>query len=166
MAKDTSKQTTSGRPTIEVTPEGLEELKAELSELKDIKLPTVIKRLTEAREYGDLSENAEYHDAKDEQQLIETRIDDIEEVISNAKVVMNTKSTTKIGMGSTVEIKKSGNKSTKTIQIVGEFESNPLEDKISNVSPLGKALVGRKAGDETVVVAPSGNIQYQIVKIK
>ncbi len=157
---------TNGRKPTEVTKEGLQDLKNELKELKEVKLPAVIKRVTEAREYGDLSENAEYHDAKDEHRFIETRIEDIEEIIANAKVVQNTKSTTTIGMGSKVKIQKKGNKKFRIVQIVGEFEADPAEDKVSNVSPLGKALVGKKVGGEAVVKAPGGSTTYQIVEIK
>lgn len=157
---------TTNLKQIELTKTGLDDLKAELSELKDIKLPATIKRVTEAREYGDLSENSEYHDAKDEQRLLETRIDEIEAILSQAKVISTTRSTAKVGVGSEVEVRKKGAKSTKTLQIVGEFEANPLENKISNVSPIGKAIMGKKKGDEVKAVTPSGEISYEIVEIK
>lgn len=151
---------------IELTKTGLEDLKAELTELKDIKLPAAIKRVTEAREYGDLSENSEYHDAKDEQRLLETRIDEIEAILSQAKVIATTRSTLKVGVGSEVEIRKKGAKTTKKLQIVGEFEANPMENKISNASPIGKAIMNKKKGDVVLVVTPSGEISYEIVEIK
>ena len=116
---------------IELTKNGLEELKEEVRQLKEDKLPAVIKRVAEAREYGDLSENAEYHDAKDEQRLIETRIDEIEDILAQAKVVNTTRSTTKVGVGSNIVVRKSSGKKTLSIQIVGEFEADPLENKIS-----------------------------------
>jgi transcription elongation factor GreA len=159
-----SKQTTIKQ--IELTKNGLEELKAELSDLKDNKLPVTIKRVTTAREYGDLSENAEYHDAKDEQRLLETRIDEIEGILAQAKVVSTTRSNLKIGVGSEVEVRKKGTKTSKFLQIVGEFEASPLENKISSASPLGKAIMGKKNGDVVMVNAPSGQISYEIIKIK
>lgn len=157
---------TNTNDRIELTKAGLEELKSELSELKDVRLPAVIKRVAEAREYGDLSENAEYHDAKDEQRLIETRIDEIEAVLTQAKVVSATTSTTKIGIGSEVDVRKSGQKTVKTYTIVGEYEADPLESKISNASPLGKALMGKKKGDTVVVKAPAGEISYEVIQIR
>jgi transcription elongation factor GreA len=151
---------------IEVTKEGLEELQAELTELKEVKLPTVIKRVSKAREYGDLSENAEYHSAKEEQEFVETRIDEIETILARAKVVKQTKSSTTIGVGSTVVVRKKGAKASLTLLIVGEFEANPSENKISSASPLGKALIGKKKGDTTMVKAPAGLIEYSIQDIK
>jgi len=151
---------------IELTKTGLEDLKAELTELKDIKLPATIKRVTEAREYGDLSENSEYHDAKDEQRLLETRIDEIESILSQAKVITTTRSTLKVGVGSEVEVRKKGAKTTKKLQIVGEFEASPMENKISNASPIGKAIMSKKKGDVVLVNTPSGEISYEIIEIK
>lgn len=158
--------TTAVNKVTEISKEGLEDLKSELKELLEVKLPAVIKRVAEAREYGDLSENSEYHDAKDEQNLVETRIADIEGVVNSAKVVKNTTSTTIIGMGSKVKIQSKGKNTTRTVQIVGEYEADPKEDKISNVSPLGKALTGKKKGEEAVVNAPAGISTFKIVEIK
>lgn len=152
--------------TIELTKEGLEELRSELAELKEIKLTAVIKRVSKAREYGDLSENAEYHAAKEEQEFLETRIEEIEDIISRAVVIKNTRSQSKIGVGSVVTVTKKGSKDKKVFTIVGEFEANPLENKISSVSPLGKALVGKKKGDTTEVKAPAGIMEYTIKDIK
>ena len=131
----------------------MQELKEELKELKEVKLPEAIKRVTAAREYGDLSENAEYHDARDEQEFIHTRIDDIEEIIANAKVVKGTRSQTVIGIGSTVTVKKNDSKTKQEFQIVGEYEADPMENKFQRVS-LGKALIGKRQGDEVSVKAP------------
>ncbi len=153
-------------PTIELTKEGFDELQAELAELRDVKLPAVIARVAKAREHGDLSENAEYHSAQDDQQLIETRIAEIDSILSKAKVVQHTKSSLKVGIGSKVEVKKKGAKKGTTFSIVGEYESNPAEGKISSVSPLGKALIGKKKGDTVQVEAPSGTISYEILQIK
>lgn len=151
---------------IELTKEGLEEIKAELTELVEIKLPAIIVRVAKAREHGDLSENAEYHSARDDQQLLQARIDELQNIVENAVVIKNTKSTSKIGMGSTVTIKKVGSKSERTIHIVGEFEADPMANKISVGSPLGEALVGKKKGDIVVVKAPAGEIKYEIKNIK
>lgn len=152
---------------IQISQEGFDELKAELEELKKVKLPAVIKRVGIARDHGDLSENAEYHSARDEQQLVETRIDEIEEIISKATVVKATKSASKIGMGSTVQITKKGDsKKSKTVTIVGEFETDAGTNKVSSASPLGKALIGKKKGDEVSVVAPNGTTTYIVSSIK
>lgn len=157
---------TTNQKQIELTHTGLKDLQTELSELKDEKLPASIKRVAEAREYGDLSENSEYHDAKDEQRLLETRIDEIEAVLAQAKVVTATKSTVRVGIGSEIEVVKKGTKTSKKFQIVGEFEANPLENKISNASPIGKAMMGKKKDDSVVVNTPSGEISYKIIEIK
>lgn len=151
---------------IELTKEGLEEIKSELAELVDIKLPAVIDRVAKAREHGDLSENAEYHSARDDQQLLQARIDELQNIVENAVVVKQTKSHNKVGMGSQVTIKKVGTKKEKTINIVGEFEADPAANKISIGSPLGEALVGKKKGDKAVVKAPAGEIAYEITKIQ
>lgn len=150
----------------EVTKQGLEELKKELAELVDIKLPEVIERVARAREYGDLSENAEYHSAREDQQLIETRIDEIQTVVNSAHVVATSKSTSKVTIGNTVIVTVKGKKSKLTFHMVGEFEANPAEDKISVGSPVGKALMNKKKGDEVKVVTPGGEIVYVVQEIK
>lgn len=150
---------------IVLTQKGVDDLKAELEELKTVKLPAVIDRVAKAREYGDLSENSEYHSARDEQQLIETRIDEIVEILAKAKTVKNTTGHSKVGMGSKVELKQGKSKAF-TVTIVGEFEAEPGEPTISSVSPLGKALMGKKKGDTVQVKAPAGEVEYTIVSIK
>jgi transcription elongation factor GreA len=152
---------------IQLTKEGLEDLQAELTELKEVKLPAVVERVAAARAHGDLSENAEYHDAKEEQNFVDTRISEIEDVIDRAEVVKQTTSSTKVGVGSTVKthLEKNAKKSF-TFHIVGEYESNPAEGKISAVSPLGHSLMGKKSGDKAIVVAPAGEIVYVIDGIK
>lgn len=151
---------------IELTKEGLEDLQSELEELKNVRLPAVIDRVAKAREHGDLSENAEYHSARDDQQLLETRVEEIENILANATVVQYTKSHAKVGIGSTVVLKKGSAKKSVTFTVVGEFESDPLNGKISSVSPLGKALMGKKKGDQVKVEAPGGSITYEILEIK
>lgn len=154
--------------TIQVTQEGLEELQRELKELVEVKLPANVERVSKAREYGDLAENAEYHSAKEDQTLIETRIDEIEKILAMAQVVQNTRSSTKVGMGSTVVVCITSKKKSKpqTFTIVGEFEAIPSEGKVSSVSPLGKALMGKKKGDVVMVNAPAGEVEYEILEIK
>jgi transcription elongation factor GreA len=152
---------------IELTQEGFDELTQELNELKEVKLPAVIERVAKAREYGDLAENSEYHSARDDQQLIETRIEQIEGIIRQAIIVKHTKSLKKVGIGSVVTITKKGDKKNhKTIEISGDFEADPSNNKISSGSPMGKALIGKKKGDAAVVKAPAGEVTYTIDEIK
>lgn len=151
---------------IEVTQAGFDELKTELNELLDKKLPETIARVATAREHGDLSENAEYHSARDEQQLLEARIDEIQHVFSIAKVVKIRQSAGVVSLGSQVKIKNLQSGSSKTVILVGEFEAKPAENKISSASPLGKALVGKKKGDKISVAAPAGELEYSIEAIK
>jgi transcription elongation factor GreA len=151
---------------IQLTVSGLAELKSELEELVEIKLPAIIKRVATARAHGDLSENAEYHNAREDQQLLQTKIDEIQDIIANAEVVENTLSHDKVGMGSTVTVELQGKKNKSfTYHIVGEFEADPKEGRVSIDSPLGKALAGKKKGDKAVVQAPAGEINYTIKKI-
>lgn len=156
----------SNSKQIELTKEGLEELTRELQELKEKKLPQVIDRVAKAREYGDLSENSEYHSARDEQQLIEARIEEVEYNLANAKIVKATKSHDKVGIGSVVTLVQDGKKGDFEVTIVGEFESTPGQSKISSVSPMGKALMGKKKGDSATVKAPAGEMVYTIKSIK
>jgi len=153
--------------TVVLTQEGLEELQAELEELKTVKLPQVVERVVAARTHGDLKENAEYHSAKEEQQLTETRISQIEDVLQRVKVVKHTTSHSQVGIGSQVTVFKKGQKSSKrTFHIVGEYEANPQEGKVSSASPLGKALFGKKKGETAVVKAPSGQVEWVLDSIK
>lgn len=163
MAKD---QNVINGP-VELTKDGLEELKDELKELEEVKLPQVVERVAAAREKGDLSENADYQSGKEEQEFVQTRIDEIKDVLARAKVVQQTRSTTIVGVGSLVSIVIKGKAQKKySYQIVGEFEADPEEGKVSSVSPLGKALMGKKKGDEVKVKAPAGEVMYQIKEIK
>jgi transcription elongation factor GreA len=123
--------------------------------------------VAKAREHGDLSENSEYKGAKDDQTVVEARIDEIETVLAKAKVVKQTKSHTKVGIGSVVVVVRVDTPNKKfTFTIVGEFQSDPPEGKISSVSPLGIALMGKKKGDKCEVNAPAGKIVYIIKEIK
>lgn len=153
--------------TIQLTKDGLEDLQKELTELVEVKLPAVVARVAKAREQGDLSENAEYSNAREDQTLIEARIAEIERILERAQVVAATKSHTKVGIGSKLVVTLKGKKNKKmTLLIVGEFEADPQKGKVSAVSPLGKALMGKAVGDQAVVKAPAGEIIYTIVEIK
>jgi transcription elongation factor GreA len=150
--------------TIQLTQTGVDELNQELDELIKVKVPKVIERVANAREQGDLSENADYQSARDEQDILQARINEIETILARAKVISNKKGIATVGMGSTVILKLAGKKITYTL--VGEFEADPEGGKISVVSPLGKALMGKKKGDSISVKAPIGEVTYEIVEIK
>jgi transcription elongation factor GreA len=144
--------------------EGLAKIKEELHKLKTIKRQEIAARLEYAKSLGDLSENAEYQEAKEEQSLIESQIAELEEQIRNAKVIKKTNSTDKVSVGSTVLVKSDLGEDTYTI--VGSGEANPAEGKISNESPLGKAFLERKVGESVEVKTPSGVLIYKILEIR
>ncbi|MCW3015281.1 MAG: transcription elongation factor GreA [Solirubrobacterales bacterium] len=148
-----------------LTYEGLESLKIELEELSTVKRREVAGRIKEAREFGDISENSEYDDAKNEQAMLETRIAQIEEKIRSAQVVSaEDVSTDVVGVGVTVSVKFEDGKAGK-FTIVGSAEAKPPE-KLSNESPVGKALMGRKKGEEVIVQLPTGKSRkLKITKI-
>ncbi len=146
----------------EMTQAGLDKLKNELTELKKNKRPAVIKRIKEARELGDLSENADYQDAREEQAFIEGRIKELEAMIKDAHVVGGVAQGT-VGMGSKVEVSTGSDKMT--FEIVGPNESDPSSGSISNESPIGRALIGHKAGEQVGVETPGGVVEYQILKV-
>ncbi len=148
-----------------LTKEGLNELQEELKDLKENKRPEVISQIKEARAQGDLSENAEYHAAKDKQGQIEARIKELEYIIDNASIISGTKSST-IKIGSTVEIEYIDDKETDTYQIVGSTEADPFENKISNESPIAVAILGKKVGETVSIESPNGNYDIKIVSIK
>jgi transcription elongation factor GreA len=150
---------------IFLTKEGLSELQEELKDLKENKRPEVINQIKEARAQGDLSENAEYHAAKDKQGQIEARIKELEYLIDNATIISSTKSST-VKIGSTVEIEYVDDKETDTYQIVGSTEADPFENKISNESPIAVAIIGKKVGDTVSIESPNGNYDIKIVSIK
>ena len=158
----------TNQPTnqTELTSEGLNELKEELKELEEDKLPAAIERVATAREHGDLSENSEYHSARDDKELVETRIDQIKSILENAVVVKATKSHQHVGIGSRVTLTKKGSTKKIVYVLVGEYEADPVNGKISVASPLGKALLKKKVGDSAVVSAPAGKTEYTIVEIK
>jgi len=148
-----------------VSPERLEELKAELEDLKINKRIEVAKRLKRAKELGDLSENSEYIEAREEQSQIERKIYELEDLIKNAILIKKPKAHSEtIQIGSTVIVERNG--ATKTITIVGSSETKPEEGRISNESPLGKALLGKHAHEKVVIATPNGKVEYLIQSIE
>lgn len=149
---------------IYLTKQGLDELKKEHEELVKVKRPDVLSRVSSARDMGDLSENAEYTAARDELTFIDGRIGELEEILKQAVVIDgNGKSHKNIQLGSTVTLNVKGKKEVFTV--VGEWEADPKERKISHESPLGKALLDRKVGDTVEVEAPAGRILYTVAAI-
>ena len=147
---------------VYLTAEGLEKLKAELKELMAVQRPRVAARIHEAKLDGDLSENAEYEDAKQEQSFLEGRIATLELQLRNAEVIEKANGD-KVGIGSKVVIK--GSQGEETFTIVGSAEAAPREGRISNESPVGAALMGRKKGEKVVVQAPQGPTEFTVVRI-
>ena len=148
-----------------LTQEGLTNLKSELEHLSTIRRREVAARIKEAREFGDISENAEYDDAKNEQAMLESRIALLEEKLRSATVIdASDLGTDVVGVGSIVHVKDDGGKSSK-YTIVGSAEAKPAEMKLSNESPIGKALIGHKRGEEVVVSTPRGERKLKITKI-
>lgn len=145
----------------QITAEGKKELETELVELKS-RRGEVADKISEARDFGDLSENAEYDAAREEQGLLETRIAEIEDILNNAEIIKATNKST-IGLGSRVELKTGTKKVTYTI--VGPVEADPLEGKVSNESPIGMALYGKKVDDKVTITTPKGDISYTIVSV-
>lgn len=147
---------------IQLTEQGFSKLKEELDDLIVHKRPAVIARIARAREFGDLSENSEYDDARNEQSFIEGRIQEIEDIMKRAKIVSKL-SNGQVGIGSTVKIEVEGGH--EVYQIVGATESDPMNNKISIESPIGNALVGAAPGDEVKVKTPGGEVIYKIIEI-
>jgi transcription elongation factor GreA len=142
---------------------GLEKLKAELDALVNVRRPEIATRIHDAKEHGDITENAEYEDAKNEQAFIEGRIQALTSLIKNAVIIDENHSTTHVQIGSTVVIQ--GDAGQETYTIVGSAEAAPQEGRISNESPVGRALLGRKKGDRVTVSVPAGDSIYTIVGI-
>jgi transcription elongation factor GreA len=149
-----------------MTQQGYDTLVAELQELKDDKLPAAIARLSLARSYGDLSENAEYHSAKEDLDMLNGRISELEYLVSQAQVVTTTTVNGHVSMGSQVVVEVDGKNGHHTFHIVGEWEADPSQKKISEKSPLGQALVGKKAGESVTVEVPAGKVIYKIREVK
>lgn len=142
--------------------ESLEALKKEYEDVKYVQIPAVANKINEAKQQGDLSENAEYHQAKEEMAWAQGRLLELENIIGSAQIIEKSKSD-KIGLGNTVLVEV--NKIEKTYQIVGAQEADPLNGKISNESPLGNAFLGHKAGDKVEVRTPAGLQNYEIKEV-
>jgi len=152
---------------VPMTSDGYVNLQEELKTLKSIERPAVIKAIAIAREHGDLSENAEYHAARDKQSFIEGRIAEIEDTISRAQVIDVSKlSGKKVQFGATVTIADEETDARTTYQIVGEHESNVNEGRLSVAAPIARALIGKSVGESVEVVTPSGQKDYEIVKVR
>lgn len=152
---------------IPMTAEGLAPLKTELQQLKTVERYAVIKAIAEAREHGDLSENAEYHAARERQSFIEGRIIELEDVISRADVIDLTKlSGTTIRFGASVTVADVESDEETTYQLVGPYETDLKKNKISVQSPLGRALIGKTVGDTAEVTAPGGAKGYEVLSVK
>jgi transcription elongation factor GreA len=155
------------RDTV-LTPEGLEELKARIEHLRGDRRREVAERIKEAREFGDIAENSEYDDAKNEQAMLEKQISDLEEKLRNARVISEKDvDTDVVSVGATVHVKdQKTDKSTK-FKIVGSAEANPAESRLSNESPVGRALLGHKRGETVTVPVPRGPARkLKITKIE
>ena len=144
--------------------EGLDRLRAELDEMVTIRRVEVAQRIHDAKEHGDLTENAEYEDAKNEQAFVEGRIQSLETLIKNAIIIDAHHSTEHVQIGTTVVVESGDGREEFTI--VGSAEAKPTEGRISNESPVGRALLGKKKGEKVVVRVPAGDFQYKIVGIR
>ena len=147
-----------------ISKEGYEKLQKEIDLLTNVKRREIAERIQKAKDMGDLSENAEYAEAKDAQAFNEGRIAELTQMLKNLTVVQNGQASDKVGMGSRVTAKSNGNE--KEFTIVSFNEADPLVGKISNESPLGKALLEKKVGDKALVETPKGEIKYEILKIE
>ena len=149
-----------------VTKQGFADLNKELLDNEEVKRPQVLERVSQARAMGDLSENSEYTAAREELSLIDSRIEELQEILKNIEMIDEAKASRKtsaVQLGSTVTVKINGKK--EVFELVGEWEADPQEKKISHESPLGKALIGKGLNDKIEVEAPAGKILYHIVEI-
>ncbi len=149
---------------ILLTKSGIEKLEKELKILINKKRPEIAKRIAQAKDYGDLSENVEYDEAKNEQMMVERRITEIKQLIKRANVTDGNGGSDKVGVGSSVVLDMGGREVE--YMLVGSFEANPKERKISHSSPIGKALMGAKSGDEIEIETPAGEKKCKILEIK
>ena len=154
------------RETV-LTPEGLKELKAKIEHLSGDRRREVAERIKEAREFGDISENAEYDDAKNEQAMLEHRIAQLEERLLSARVIEKKEiSKDVVSLGSHVKLRDVEAKKTLEYHIVGSAEANPAQNKLSNESPVGKAIIGHKKGETVEVLTPRGSLKFKIMEIR
>ena len=153
---------------VVLSPEGLSKLQEELDYLRNTKRKEVAERLKEARALGDLSENSEYDDARNEQAFVEGRIIQLENTLRNAKVIEESGAAAggEVRLGSTVKLKDLEYGDELEYTLVGSVEADPMKHKISNESPVGKAILGKKKGTVVEVEAPAGNIKYEIIEVQ
>jgi len=152
---------------IPITSAGAERLKLELKELKSVRRPAIIEAIATAREHGDLKENAEYHAAREEQSFTEGRIAELESSLSNSQVIDITRITQndRVVFGCTVELLDMATDAQVVYQIVGDIEADINENRIAISSPIARALIGKEEGEDIIVEAPSGNMEYAITAI-
>ncbi|HJX59084.1 MAG TPA: transcription elongation factor GreA [Patescibacteria group bacterium] len=149
---------------VQMTKEGIETLRKELDELVNDKRPKLVERLANARQQGDLTENSDYANAKEELEFLDGRIDELEDVLKTATVVKANGKAQGVDIGARVTVKVNGDRHI--FDIVGEWEADPVNKKISPESPLGQALVGKRVGDKVEVEAPAGKLKYEILAIE
>ncbi len=154
----------ASKPTF-VTEEGLQKIKDELDHLKVVKRKEVAEALKQAKPFGDLSENSEYDEAKNEQAEVERHIAELEEILENYEIIKDTGKKNKISVGSSVKVFDVEFEEELVYTIVGSTESDPLENKISDESPIGKALLGAKPGDEVQADTPGGALKMKVLEI-
>lgn len=149
--------------SIQITKQGFKSLQGELDTLSNEKRPKLVERLAFARTQGDLAENSDYQNAKDELEFLDGRISELEEVLKQAVIVAARSKSGQVSFGTKVTVKTNGKKLL--FEIVGEWEADPANSRISHTSPLGQALVGKKVGDKVQVEAPAGKLTYEILNI-
>ncbi len=148
-----------------ITAEKKKEITKELADLKSVKRPEIIEKLEYAKSLGDLSENAEYHQAREEQGKLEDRIRELEVILKNS-IVIEKHNSSKVEIGCTVTLQKTNGTEKKVYQLVGSQESDLANGKVSNISPIGQALYGKKKGEMAIVSTPKGDIEYKILNIE
>ena len=149
-----------------LTEEGLARLEEELKHLETVRRHEVGQRIKEAKEFGDISENSEYDDAKNEQAWVESRIAEVSVILAHATVIASPKKNDRVGLGSKVELQEKSSGTKRAYQLVGSAEADPDENKISNESPVGQAIMGARKSDVVTVRTPSGRtIEYVVTKI-
>ena len=151
---------------VYLTAEGKAELERELKELLEVRRPELARKLKEAVSQGDLKENADYHDAKEQQAFMEGRIQYLENILRSAEIISNDGKSDEVRIGSHVTIVEDGEDDAETYMIVGPAEANPRERKISHESPIGSALLGHRKGDRVRVETPSGELVFKIKQIR
>ena len=152
----------------QITAEGLQKLEEELAQRKSVIREAILERIKEARAQGDLSENSEYDQAKEDQGKNESRIVELEQMIKTAVIIDTSASSKegKVSLGCTVVLKDMETDEEETYTLVGTTEADPFDNKISNESPVGKAVIGKKIGDVVVAVTPAGELSYKILEVK